>query len=475
MPKLRVSIGPDRFHQVIANVNDISHPVEINTPLFVGRCLVYVKDFSGVTPDGSPPIRESSYFDGRSRKFAILIEGRFKKREGVEPYTADEIHFGSDFERLPESFPHGPFNAGMRIARMVDPATFFDEHPPSGRPYIMSPYAACMNTLCGYPAPSALSRAVLLAHHDAAHPHHAGEESRTEDGFVPHGEIEGAKGARIAKNRWRFVGLQGDPKVDQFVLSHSHLLPNPSRSTAHASSEAHSTAPHPHAEELGTSSHTLDTEPEHEHEHETDPTNTASRLWGAIPVSRSDSPAPAAPAPTKAKSRFSLATLTGRGGSSTPAHVLGEGDLVSGESFKNSLIGTQMEGNSVEALLGPWRFGKDGVDAMEDTTFVFLDPEQPRTVAQRRKHFVTDGGKHRKELVYDPDVVYTTSFFTNFCDLNTFELRMGPVHLNIAKYFTDMPIRYTLRSTRLGPRPDGAEGAPQEEECFVTIAFELVD
>lgn len=51
---------------------------------------------------------------------------------------------------------------------------------------------------------------------------------------------------------------------------------------------------------------------------------------------------------------------------------------------------------------------------------------------------------------------------------------MGPVHLNIAPYFADMPIRYTLRSTRLAPRVDGKEG-PMEEECFATIAFELVD
>ncbi|KAL8292619.1 hypothetical protein RQP46_001231 [Phenoliferia psychrophenolica] len=143
MPKvLRVLIGPDRFHQVIARVNDIGKPTEIDTPLFAGRVVVYVKDFRGVTPDGTPPVKECSYFDGRSRKFAILIEGRFKAREGIEPYNGDEIQFGSDFDFLPESFPHGPFNAGMRIAQMVDPATFYEEHPANGRPYIMSPYAA---------------------------------------------------------------------------------------------------------------------------------------------------------------------------------------------------------------------------------------------------------------------------------------------------------------------------------------------
>ncbi|KAL8292620.1 hypothetical protein RQP46_001232 [Phenoliferia psychrophenolica] len=111
---------------------------------------------------------------------------------------------------------------------------------------------------------------------------------------------------------------------------------------------------------------------------------------------------------------------------------------------------------------------------MEDSTFVFLNPEHPKTVAQRRKYFVVEGGKNRKALVYDPDIVYTTSFFTNFCDLNSMELRMGPVHLNIAQHFEKMPIRYTLRSTRLAPKPDGTPG-PMEEECFCTIAFDLVD
>lgn len=52
--------------------------------------------------------------------------------------------------------------------------------------------------------------------------------------------------------------------------------------------------------------------------------------------------------------------------------------------------------------------------------------------------------------------------------------RMGPVGINVAEYFTKMPIRYTLRSTRLAPRPDGSEGPP-EEEVFATISFRLVD
>lgn len=124
----------------VAHVNNPQKPTEIDTPLFAGRVVVFVKNFTGVAPEGEQPIHDSDYFDGRSRKFAILIEGRFKRREGVEPYTGEEIQFGSDFDYLPEQFPHGPFNAGMRIAKMVDPATFYEEHPPSGRPFIMSPY-----------------------------------------------------------------------------------------------------------------------------------------------------------------------------------------------------------------------------------------------------------------------------------------------------------------------------------------------
>lgn len=52
--------------------------------------------------------------------------------------------------------------------------------------------------------------------------------------------------------------------------------------------------------------------------------------------------------------------------------------------------------------------------------------------------------------------------------------RIGPVKMNVAPYFEKMPIRYTLRSTRMAPRPDGQEG-PLEEECFATISFRLVD
>lgn len=64
--------------------------------------------------------------------------------------------------------------------------------------------------------------------------------------------------------------------------------------------------------------------------------------------------------------------------------------------------------------------------------------------------------------------VYGTSFFSPFMDFNKFNLSIGPVNMNVASYFSDMPVRYTLRSTRLVP-------GTMEEEVFVTISFQLVD
>ncbi|KAI5475989.1 DUF1769 family protein [Pseudohyphozyma bogoriensis] len=477
--KLKVLVGPSRFEQEIAWVNNISKPTIIDTPSFAGRVMVYVRDFVGVTPDGSPPTKECSYFDGRSRKFAILIEGRFKHRDGVEPYSGDEIHFGSDFDFLPASFPHGPFNAGMRIAKMVDPATYYEEHPPHGRPYIMSPYAACMNTFCAYPAPSALSRAVLLAHHDHENPHHENELKDGNLDFVPVEETKGKK--RVARNHWRFLGLKGDPRVDAFVASHAHLLsaaPPPTtgrpRSNTLGTTAKSPSLPLPNA----TSSNTgtgINT-PTGEH---VDPTMANSaRFWGGIPSDGKGGNGSGINTPVKkaSGSRFSLATLTRALGGDSGAEELHEGDLVTGDmlNLASTAAGGSGSPDAVESELGPWRYGEDGVDALEDTAFVFLDPEHTRSVAQRRKWFVSEGGKHRKEFKYDPEVVYTASFFTPFCDLNTFDLKMGPVSLNIAQHFTEMPIRYTLRSTRLAPRPDGKDG-PMEEECFATIAFQLVD
>jgi hypothetical protein len=50
--------------------------------------------------------------------------------------------------------------------------------------------------------------------------------------------------------------------------------------------------------------------------------------------------------------------------------------------------------------------------------------------------------------------------------------QIGPVHLNLSPFFKDMPIRYTLRSTRRVTPP---AGGPAEEEVFATVSFQLVE
>ena len=154
MPHLEVKVGPNRFQMEPCRLNDYLHPHEIDTEYFCGRVLVRIIDAPGAQPN--EPGRE--YFTDRSRKFCIQIEGRFKHE-----WSGDDILFGSDFDMF-VPFPRAPFNAGMRVARMIDPCTFYEEHPPSGRPYIMSPYAACMNVFCAWPAPDRIQDAVVVCH-----------------------------------------------------------------------------------------------------------------------------------------------------------------------------------------------------------------------------------------------------------------------------------------------------------------------
>ncbi|KAH9811925.1 hypothetical protein DFH28DRAFT_426680 [Melampsora americana] len=229
--KLRISIGSHRDKVQIAHVNDSSKPTIIDSDLFVGRVLVKIKDFDGITPDGSTPIRDHVYFDGRSRKFDIQIEGRFKRRENVPLYTGEEIHFGSDFDHLVE-FPKSAFNAGMRVARWIDPNTFYDLSPISGRPFIMSPYLACMNTLCAWPSPSRMSDAlVCLRQSDRGDDEQAEDEV---DDMVPMEQVDRAdigkavgskKIGRHTKRYWRFIGLKGDgDRIDAFLEKNKELL-----------------------------------------------------------------------------------------------------------------------------------------------------------------------------------------------------------------------------------------------------------
>ncbi|KAG0150974.1 hypothetical protein CROQUDRAFT_632458 [Cronartium quercuum f. sp. fusiforme G11] len=257
--KLKISIGPHRHQLKVAYVNDSARPTIIDSELFVGRVLVKIRDFDGITPDGSPPIRDHVYFDGRSRRFDIQIEGRFKRRPGVPLYTGEEIHFGSDFDHLVE-FPKSAFNAGMRVARWIDPNTFYDLSPISGRPFIMSPYLACMNTLCAWPSPSRMSDALVCLHQTTREEDYPSDEG---EDMVPMEQVDQADVGRAAGNKkigrhpkryWRFIGLKGDGgRIDAFLEKNKALLAERPlvdvSQMAHSRTASHDTATHDDAED----------------------------------------------------------------------------------------------------------------------------------------------------------------------------------------------------------------------------------
>lgn len=177
MPRLEVLVGPDRFHLEPAHLNDSQHPNEINTEHFAGRILVRILD--------APGAREGEegreYFKGALALFLALSlrtdgvackcqslmvyycictalqtapasfvsKSRVASRSNGEtqapsvpsgccpashrsrlpPFShtpgrnGNDIHFGTDFDRFVD-FPRAPFNAGMKVAKYIDPCTF---------------------------------------------------------------------------------------------------------------------------------------------------------------------------------------------------------------------------------------------------------------------------------------------------------------------------------------------------------------
>ncbi|BFZ62926.1 hypothetical protein YB2330_004038 [Saitoella coloradoensis] len=152
--RLRVRVGGDLHSLEVAHVNDETKPTEIDSEHFVGRIFVRIRDFEGVAPEGCQPIRTSEYFNGRSRKFHIQVEGRFKGG----PYNGDQVWFGTQFEKM-VAIPELAFNAGMKVAKYIDPAVFYEKKAP--HPYVMSPYLASVNTLSAWPAPHREDQAVV--------------------------------------------------------------------------------------------------------------------------------------------------------------------------------------------------------------------------------------------------------------------------------------------------------------------------
>lgn len=99
------------------------------------------------------------------------------------------------------------FNAGMRIAKYIDPAVFYDKNVAT--PYIMSPYLASVNTLSAWPAPHRSHDAVLALENGNAGPEsddeHEGEE-------VPSEVVQYNKKAppAVPIRYWSFHGFRED-------------------------------------------------------------------------------------------------------------------------------------------------------------------------------------------------------------------------------------------------------------------------
>lgn len=573
MPRLQVLIGPDMHHMEPCRVNDTRRPHEIDTEHFVGRVLVRILDAPGARE--GEEARE--YFKDRSRRFCIQIEGRFKQE-----WNGDDIHFGSDFDKF-ISFPRAPFNAGMKVAKMIDPCTFYEEQPPSGRPYIMSPYCACMNVLCAWPAPSRAHDAVVVLRHTSnksatdhspdrpstplinpeqkggAHDGltaNGGDAEEEEDDVVPreglnrHGSTKvkpelhapkpqkkkaswfggvgnvfgggsSQKEERVLKKYWRFVGFKDEPRVRALLEAHHtrleskrHLMPDqhhePHRTSSLQSAGSMSSsatgpndvqhgigANHPTLSRLGTGLRRQ--MPGSGHDYLGTPQlNEQNPMDGAIspmdspalgsseqffeapePGQRVASPLSADPDRNGPSPKASLSSSSSASAApampplqrittdvrkeaemSAKSDGLTDNDFRLADDFNRKVRtkDTQQWQSKLEDQLGPWRFDDPDTDMVEDNAFIFTNDSL--SVPKRRKYFANK--EHRKEFVYNPDVVYGASFFTDAFDFNTFNLSLGPVGLNISRYFKEMPVRYTLR-------------ASNEEPVFCTISFQLVD
>ncbi|KAG0309940.1 hypothetical protein BGZ98_000028 [Dissophora globulifera] len=139
MVKLRVRVGGSYTDLAIINCNDEHNPLEFETPDFKGRAVVRIRDFVGITSDGSPPIHNSEYFKGHNRRFSIQVEGRFKRQ-----WDGEQVYFGTDFDRsvrLPTAF-----DVMFKVAQYIDPVvkTSLSE---DGKPWILSPLVSSINVM----------------------------------------------------------------------------------------------------------------------------------------------------------------------------------------------------------------------------------------------------------------------------------------------------------------------------------------
>ncbi|KAG0335956.1 hypothetical protein BG000_007073 [Podila horticola] len=394
MVKLRVSVGGSYTDLDIVNCNDEFHPIEFDGPEFQGRAMVRIKDFVGITNDGSEPVRDNDYFKGRNRRFSLQIEGRFKQE-----WDGEQVYFGTDFERSVD-LPDG-FEMMLKIARYIDPVVK-TSLTKNGKPWILSPLVSSINTLTAWRP------------QDANLPSPPLTPRQSTD--MSHGMLNESHSSSSSSSMWGFLGLGKKRKKRSSVMSNSSAdiygsynnSPNPSQLNIAGS---HS----------GTFSNTLDS-PNSSH------FNAGSRS-GTFPSTSSDTPNHSHFNPGSNSSTFND---SGSLASSTTSS-----DWASAPNSAAEIAAVNDTQDEVTSALGHWRQHLD-----EDTTF-FMPHKPSMSTPQRRKYFQSE--QHRKEFVFRSDLVHGFEFFSPHMDFNTFDIRMG-LSMNIRKYLAGQPVRYTCRT-----------------------------
>ncbi|KAF9357607.1 hypothetical protein BGX34_009290 [Mortierella sp. NVP85] len=374
MVKLRVKVGGSYTDLAIANCNDELHPIEFDAPEFKGRAVVRIKDFVGVTNDGSEPIHNGDYFKGRNRRFSFQVEGRFKRE-----WNGQQIYFGTDFDR-PVELPDG-FELMLKVCRYIDPvvrASLTKEE----KPWVLSPLVSSINTMSAWrpedvvklPSPPLTPRASMDLTRSAS-------------------MAENVSGA--VSSAWGFLGKFKRGNRQSVITSSPDNSGHNSRS--------------------GSTEHLDKIQPS---------------------PARSEPQNIATPVPSEPASLASSATST-------------EWDAATKKKEEEAAAAIVEEG---EMPLGQWRQHLD-----EDTTFFTGKPSM--NTAQRRKHFQSE--QHRKDFVFNKDLVYGFEFFSPHMDFNTFDIRLG-LSMNVRKYLNNQPVRYTCRTL---------EG----NTVFWAVEFELIE
>ncbi|KAJ3014807.1 UNVERIFIED_CONTAM: hypothetical protein HDU68_000122 [Siphonaria sp. JEL0065] len=137
--RLQVRIGPSVDELSLYNVNDDNNPAFVDSNLFVGYVLIRIKDFNGVTPNGTPPISKTPYFDkDRKRLFSFQFQGRVK-----EPIDGDDFVQGNMWKKKIK-VPWGS-NVILKLAEMLDSTFSHDVY--ADEPWTMSTALSSQNII----------------------------------------------------------------------------------------------------------------------------------------------------------------------------------------------------------------------------------------------------------------------------------------------------------------------------------------